>query len=67
MGFFQAFTTEKVCSFEQLKGEAKCPPPATTFQLVKLSLMGCSPAEPMSVSLYEVKVNQVFKQSKLCY
>jgi hypothetical protein len=55
MGFFKAYTTGKVNTFTLGKRGRKELFPLQLFQLVKLSLMGCSPAEPMSVSLYKAK------------
>jgi hypothetical protein len=67
MGFFKACTSGKVYTFILGKRGRKELFPLQLFQLVKLSLMGCSPAEPMSVSLYKSKYVHYIYKSKLRY
>jgi hypothetical protein len=44
MGFFQACTTEKVCTFEQQKGGRKMLSPLTTFSVGKAIPNGLLPS-----------------------
>jgi hypothetical protein len=58
---------EKVNTFEHEKGETKLLP-RTTFPVDKvIPRLGCSSAEPISVSLYTMKLNTSNQFRKTCY
>jgi hypothetical protein len=67
MGFLRHIQPEKFILVNQKNRESTLTFPYSLFQLVKISLEGCSPAEPISVSLYKGKIERMNQSNKLCY